>query len=186
MLLLKEIRIVMLISMSIGVMSCSPWYKYSTANYGDQKQLHFSGYYSKFKVAPKSKKIKVKDEIYYSWFAGDRMIETQGGYSENLLHGEYIETYNNKNLKQKGIYHKGRKTGVWRRWAENGELLEISEWKKGKKQGRFIVYENGVQVSETHYKKNLEVEPKEKKEKEEKTKKKPTKKDKSKKDSEEK
>ncbi len=169
----------MLLGLSMMVFfntACGPWAKYNTKKFGKAKQLHFSTYILKFDVAAKNRKVKTKDDVYYTWFAGDRIKETQGGYSENLLHGVYQELYSNKNLKAKGEFCLGRKTGTWRKWAENGDLLEVSNWKKGRKTGRFVTYENGVVVKDLTFKKNVEQEPKEKKDKEE-SKKKDTSKD---------
>lgn len=172
MLLLKRNKIILLLLIITSLLSsCSSWKLYDTDQFGEYRQIHFSDYLIRFKVAPKDYKMKTKNEVFYFWFAGDRIVSTQGAYSENLLQGEFTAVYNNKNLKEKGEYYYGRKNKTWRSWNKNGELIEISNWKKGIKHGMFITYKNGEIIDKNKYRNNKLIPEKEIKEKVEKVKK---------------
>jgi len=74
---------------------------------------------------------KAKPGIYYFWYGANLIHATQGGYSGKLLNGEYDEYYQNKNLKQKGVFKKGLKDGDWKTWNEDGSLSRLATWKNG-------------------------------------------------------
>lgn len=149
----------------------------------------------KFEVPVKDIKIKVNNELTYSWYKSNQILQTKGGYDGKLLHGVFAEFYLNNNLKEKGIYKKGLKNREWKSWHENGQLKEIvkycnglnhgkyqsynekgeltleANYKKGKLHGETVSFENGKILARHKYKKGNEVFPKPKKIKEEKKKK---------------
>lgn len=64
--------------------------------------------------------------------------------------------YPGGNLKEKGSFNQGLKTGVWKRWFEDGKLESIQDWKDGEKEGMLTVYnEEGKIIREYNYHKNL-------------------------------
>lgn len=76
---------------------------------------------------------RLKDDRFYSWYDKGIIGSTQGGYSGKLLHGDYTSHYSGtKQLSTKGEYKMGLKTGKWKRWDTEGNLLEVQRWRKGK------------------------------------------------------
>jgi hypothetical protein len=105
-----------------------------------------------------SENIKAKDKYWYSWYAQHDIKETQGGFGGKLLHGEYEEFYENKDLKKKGVFKKGLKTGKWKSWYKNGQLCEISHYKNGLKHGKYYGYtSSGVQEEKGKYKRGVQI-----------------------------
>lgn len=95
-----------------------------------------------------------KSKFYY-WFKAQKVLSTQGGSSGLLLHGNFESFYENKQLAQKGSFHKGLKNGEWKYWRENGTLLKVENWKKGRQAGEEIIYnEKGEPIATTCYKRN--------------------------------
>ncbi|MCT4581138.1 MAG: hypothetical protein N4A35_06945 [Flavobacteriales bacterium] len=82
-------------------------------------------------VDNRHKKIKTHSKYTYSWYKAKAILHTQGAYQGDLLHGIYQENYSSKQLKVKGEYRYGLKTGRWRYWDENGKLTKEEHWKKG-------------------------------------------------------
>ncbi|RBL91715.1 toxin-antitoxin system YwqK family antitoxin [Chitinophaga flava] len=90
----------------------------------------------------RSKKIVPKRDKYYYWYKTQQIIYTHGGYSGQVLDGDYTEFYPNKNLKAKGSFKKGLKTGIWHSWNPNGEFIQITTWKSGEKNGESFEYDS--------------------------------------------
>lgn len=78
---------------------------------------------------------------YYYWFKPDTILVTHSGFDGKLLHGDYTVFYPNKNLKEKGKFENGLKTGEWKSWFENGEVQSISHWRSGKQEGLFSEFD---------------------------------------------
>jgi hypothetical protein len=101
-------------------------------------------------------KITAKDKYWYSWYAQHDIKETQGGFGGKLLHGEYEEFYDNKDLKRKGVFKKGLRTGKWKAWYRNGQLSEISHYKNGLRHGKYNSFtSSGAQAFTGKYKKGV-------------------------------
>lgn len=108
----------------------------------------------KFELPVNDVKTKVNNELTYSWYKSNQVLQTKGGYDGKLLHGAYTEFYLNNNLKEKGLYKKGLKNGEWKSWHENGQLREIARFCNGLNHGKFLKYnENGELTLEANYKK---------------------------------
>lgn len=76
---------------------------------------------------------KFKSDRFYSWFDKGRIGVTQGNYSGKLINGNYTEWYlESKQLKAKGMYKTGLKTGKWMFWDEEGKLKEVQNWRMGR------------------------------------------------------
>lgn len=84
--------------------------------------------------------LKTGNDNTYYWYIPDYINFNRGGYSGQLLHGEYCLYDRNFNLIEKGIMEKGVKTGIWKRWNSGGSLLRVETWKNGQLAGTTLVY----------------------------------------------
>jgi hypothetical protein len=101
-------------------------------------------------------KVKVSDKYWYNWYAQHDIKETRGGFDGKLLHGQYTEYYESKDLKKKGILKKGLKRGKWKSWYKNGQISEIVYYKNGLKDGKFILFtSSGKQIEKGKYNKGV-------------------------------
>jgi hypothetical protein len=100
--------------------------------------------------------VSTQSDATYFWFSGNQINTTQGGYSGKLLNGEYQDFYLNKNLKEKGFFDRGLKTGLWKNWTDNGILKDAFTFKNGIKNGSYIKYDTiGRVMQKGHYKQDL-------------------------------
>lgn len=77
-------------------------------------------------------KMKLDISKMYCWYEMGKIYCTQGNYTGNLLHGNYlIKDTRSKKLIEKGYYMHGLKHGVWYVWDESGNLVHCSEWENG-------------------------------------------------------
>jgi len=83
-------------------------------------------------ISPVDDDVHVKPDLFYYWYSANAIHSTQGGFSGQLLNGQYSEYYLNKNLKQQGFFKNGLKSGVWKTWNEDGTLKATSTWEKGR------------------------------------------------------
>ena len=140
-----------------------------------------------------NKRIKTKDYLVYYWFKSGKINKNLGGYDGNLLNGRYVVFDENNNMVTEGYFKKGIKHGTWKRWLpkggildkqtwkygqlngisllynKEGTVLQISKYKNGKRHGKYILYENGVETIRK-FKNGEEVFPKVKEKKEKKQK----------------
>jgi len=94
------------------------------------------------------------DKEYY-WYKSGEIHTSIGGSNGDILHGSYTKTHKNNNLTTQGTFSQGLKDDLWRYWHPNGELQEITEWKKGDKMGQYVLYsEKGEVLIAGNYKKN--------------------------------
>ena len=92
--------------------------------------------------------------VYYWYKTGDihQSRSRVGGY---VLHDTYTKYYKSKQLAEQGSFDFGLKDGEWRTWYENGNPNTILQWKKGRKHGIYIKYEeNGALVQSGFYSNN--------------------------------
>ena len=103
---------------------------------------------------------KARPDRYYYWYAANKIHATQGGFSGDLLNGDYHAYYLDKSLKEQGVFKKGLKDGTWKSWNESGSLTGIYTWKNGLRQGAFSLYDNkGKLIQSGYYKDNQLVQP---------------------------
>jgi hypothetical protein len=101
-------------------------------DYGLTKlRLTDSGRTIEVEVNPVKRLPIVKTGLVYYWYSANQVHFTQGGYSGQLLNGVYTEYYQNKNLKQQGMFNRGLKDGVWKMWNKDGTLKEVVNWQEG-------------------------------------------------------
>jgi antitoxin component YwqK of YwqJK toxin-antitoxin module len=102
--------------------------------------LHQGDSAIKITVLVKNVDIDSENDITYYWLKRNRIHENKGGYTGNLLHGEYIIFNAGEKMICKGMFEFGRKTGEWKFWYDNGSIEHIEIWKDGLKDGDFLYY----------------------------------------------
>ena len=83
------------------------------------------------KVLATKQKIKTDPQKQYFWYMDDKIHSNYGGYTGNLLHGEFRKFDSNRNLIEKGRFEYGLKDGEWFVWDREGKLLRIYVFSDG-------------------------------------------------------
>jgi hypothetical protein len=99
--------------------------------------------------------LKIDLKGVYFWFKNSRIWKNEGGYSGSLLHGIYRKYDTEERPIEVGIFHYGRKTGTWKYWNEQGELIRSTVFEKGMKHGLDCIYHSTNQWEKSAYKNNL-------------------------------
>lgn len=98
---------------------------------------------------------KLKYSKFYFWYKSGEIHSSQGDSSGDLLHGEYTKSYKSNNLAELGVFNKGLKNKIWKKWYKNGQLYEIANWKNGIKIGKYLQFsEEGDILIQGNYKDN--------------------------------
>jgi len=93
---------------------------------------------------------------FYYWTKSQHVRATQGASSGQLLHGLYEAFYPDKQLAEKGNYHKGLKHRSWNYWHEDGTFLRKENWRHGILSGKQKYFdENGSLVRTEHIQNGL-------------------------------
>ncbi len=100
-----------------------------------------------FQVQGIEEEPKINDEVQYTWFKSNKIYQSQGGYSGQLLHGKY-EEFLDKKMVKKGYYDNGRKIGEWRSWNLNGDLRNMVTYKNGLLNGDYKIFEPAGELKE--------------------------------------
>lgn len=119
---------------------------YLDEDYHLKKHLSYNDYKLSFTVTEADLN-PVQLKTYY-WFKAREIHQSVGGYSGQLLHGDYTKHYTSNQLAEQGAFKKGLKHGIWKFWYENGNLKRIESWKKGRKEGVTILYDNEGKIIE--------------------------------------
>jgi antitoxin component YwqK of YwqJK toxin-antitoxin module len=82
-------------------------------------------------ILPVNTAPRIKPDCLYYWYDDNRIHSSQGGFSGNLLNGQYVVYYLNHNLLEQGAFKKGLKDGAWKSWNEDGSLKQEANWKEG-------------------------------------------------------
>jgi len=88
-------------------------------------------------------------KLWYSWTAGGEIRSTQGGFSGQLLNGDYHSFYENGMPQESGAYIAGLKSGIWRNWNSNGTLFQILTYRSGLRSGGYAVYDANGKLRQT-------------------------------------
>ena len=83
--------------------------------------------------------IPLKKKTYY-WYQNRQIYSNKGGFAGNLLDGKYRRFDEQGLLVEEGKYNKGLKIGVWKRWNAEGELMHVSKWFRGSTYGKELNY----------------------------------------------
>ncbi|WP_435261205.1 toxin-antitoxin system YwqK family antitoxin [Tenacibaculum sp. nBUS_03] len=94
-----------------------------------------------FSITENTSKVKFKREVKLYWYALEKIESTFSGFSGRLLHGKYRKTLIfSKKIIEEGNFLYGMKNGEWKEWDEKGNLICITNWKEGKKDGFYEYY----------------------------------------------
>lgn len=95
------------------------------------------------------------DRNYY-WFDHSMIMSTRGGFTGELLHGEFLVQYRNYQIKEQGNFKYGLKHGAWKSWYENGLPKNFATYKKGLLHGRYTEFDGkGKKIEEGKYVKGV-------------------------------
>lgn len=108
--------------------------------------LNINGVPTSIEVDNEKKERKVKLTSTYFWYKSNQIIQTVGGYQGQLLHGHYIESYPNGQLKLKGFFSYGQQSGEWKYWSEEGKLQRLENWKNNKLHGKIFYFKETGEV----------------------------------------
>ena len=111
---------------------------YIEEDYHLVKHLSYDDYKLNFTVTEGTLN-PVQLKTYY-WFKAREIHHSVGGYSGQLLHGDFTKHYLSNQLAEQGAFKNGLKHGIWKYWYENGNLKRIESWKKGRREGVTIHY----------------------------------------------
>ena len=100
--------------------------------------------------------VKINDETLYYWYKAGRIHQSRGGLAGDVLHGNYVEYFENGNIKIQGVFFLGTKDETWKEWYSNGELKTIQNWKKGVLHGESKMFGLNGKVSSLKKYKNGE------------------------------
>ncbi len=103
-----------------------------------------------------SKQVKnCNPEVDYFWYKSQSIHRTQGGYFNQLLDGRWISRYASGDLFEQGKLDKGVRNGRWITWHDNGKIMFVRNYKKGKIYGPFTINDsNGDCIMEGFVGKN--------------------------------
>ncbi len=125
--------------------------------------LHHGDTSIKITVLVKNVEINTENDVTYYWLKRNKIHENKGGYTGNLLHGEYIVFNAHEKMICKGMFELGKKIGEWKFWYANGSIEHIEYWKDGRKDGDFRYYYSDGTLSYTREYQNDEEVPRDEK-----------------------
>jgi antitoxin component YwqK of YwqJK toxin-antitoxin module len=97
--------------------------------------------------------IKTSNNLTYYWYKNDAINTNMGGYSGDLLHGEYQVYSLDRKLITQGFFEHGLKNGTWKYWNTKGLLKQTIEYREGQLNGELIRYDTkGIQIEKKKYK----------------------------------
>lgn len=104
-----------------------------------------------------SKNIKPKKNRVYYWFKGGAVHNSENGVTGELIDGLFTKTNHNNQLLEQGIFKKGLKKGIWKKWYVNGKIETQQKWRDGKMDGEFLQYDDkGTLITKGKYSNNLQ------------------------------
>ena len=97
-----------------------------------------------------------KGKRSYHWYKSLGIHSSQNNYAGELLDGPYIKYYPGHQLAEKGYFTKGLKTALWTTWHQNGKVSSVMRWKNGRRSGKYIARDSlGSIVELGNYKKGF-------------------------------
>ena len=105
----------------------------------------------RFQISERKPKHYNFNRTYY-WYKNNSILKTTGGGDGRTLHGDYTCFFPDNNLKEKGKFKYGLKTGTWIIWYNNGKMKEISNWCRGLLHGNISTFDmEGNKISTEKY-----------------------------------
>lgn len=106
-----------------------------------------------FYIQLDDEKVKFNDTLIYFWFKSQKIHNSQGASSGNLLNGPYSCYYHSGQIKERGEFKDGLKNGEWKTWFESGQIKSVLNFEMGILSGEFKIYsEQGELISTGQYK----------------------------------
>lgn len=93
-----------------------------------------------FSFLRKSKEVRSRSNVDYFYFKAGELHQSQGGYSEYLLQGEFREFSPSFDLRTKGRFKHGMCHGKWEVYNFNSQIIKASRYRKGLLCGRQLTY----------------------------------------------
>ncbi|WP_203258199.1 toxin-antitoxin system YwqK family antitoxin [Hyunsoonleella ulvae] len=122
-----------------------------------KRMVRENGYDIECYISTKKLNNYSSDKTYY-WFKSGGVHQSLANAGGNVLHDSYLKYYRSNQLAEQGAFDYGLKTGIWKYWDENGQLLLLEHWHNGYKQGKCITYStNGDMVLAGTYRHNIKV-----------------------------
>jgi antitoxin component YwqK of YwqJK toxin-antitoxin module len=84
-----------------------------------------------FSIINEKSDVHTRNELEYFWYKNNKLNSNFGGFTGNLLHGNFLEFDSNGNLIIKGNYYFGLKNKIWQVWDKDGKLHREEIWNKG-------------------------------------------------------
>ena len=104
-----------------------------------------------------SKNIKPKKNRSYYWFKGGAIHSSENGVAGELIDGLFTKTNHDNQLLEQGIFKKGLKNGIWKKWHLNGKIEVRQKWSNGKMDGEYLQYnDKGNLITKGKYSNNLQ------------------------------
>jgi len=63
----------------------------------------------------------IEDGVYTKRYPGSEQIEIEADTKDGIMHGKYYEYHRNGEIRIKGKYKNGRKTGTWKYYNDSGK-----------------------------------------------------------------
>jgi len=124
----------------------------------DYERTHSDSKFSYyFSVYDKSEDIHCLDEPFYYWYDNREIGKNQGGFQGDLLNGAYQAIDRDNKLIHQGNFKKGLRSGIWKKWSVNGNLISVKEYKIGLLNGKVKSFreEDGTLRSIERYRNGL-------------------------------
>ncbi len=106
------------------------------------------------KALLRSDQVKINNYYMYYWFQKDQLNRNAGGYSGELLQGQYMVFDNQNRLITLGQFDSGLKTGTWKYWYSNGNLRMIQNWKNSSLDGEVMHFDRAGEITAYYEYKN--------------------------------
>lgn len=99
---------------------------------------------------------EIKDDKFYFWYKSQKVHKSVGGYSGQLLDGNYVKYFYSNELAEQGKFKEGLKVGEWKEWHKNGKIQRKLNWFKGRLKGMAVSYDSvGNVISKGKYKSGI-------------------------------
>lgn len=114
--------------------------------------VNYEEYTVKTQMLSHEEQRKVDNDLFYLWYASQKIMETKGGYEGKLIHGYYTSFYLNNQLRERGTVRYGLKHKEWKAWYPDGKLREVITWRNGRKDGAYALYNDlGQLMAKSHF-----------------------------------
>jgi len=94
----------------------------------------------------------IKENVTYFWYNAGKIHSNEEGYSGLLLHEKFQKYDMAGHMVQSGCFRRGLKIGIWKKWNNQGDLIEKAYWKKGRLKERLRYSAKNKLISHTQYK----------------------------------